>query len=115
MDTPDSEENRTEQPEKSKADATEPESVRLHAIVHGYVQGVGFRANTQRTANQAGITGWVKNRWDDTVEVVAEGPRDVLERFEQFLHQGPRAADVDHVEITYGAATGEFSRFSVRY
>ncbi len=92
-----------------------PEHVRLHAVVYGLVQGVGFRAHTQREAIQQALTGWVMNRWDGAVEVVAEGPRDVLERFEQVLHRGPRAAVVDRVETVYEAATGEFSRFSVRY
>ncbi|MBN1564826.1 MAG: acylphosphatase [Anaerolineae bacterium] len=125
MVTPNSEEHEenqspdatAEHPEAADANSeqAEPEIVRLHAVVYGVVQGVGFRANTQRAASQAGITGWVRNQWDGTVEVVAEGPRVILERFEQFLHQGPRAAHVERVELSYEAATGEFSRFSVRY
>jgi acylphosphatase len=106
----------SEKPEESEAaENAKLETVRLHAVVHGLVQGVGFRANTQRAANQHAISGWVMNRWDGAVEIVAEGPREALERFEQFLHRGPRAAQVDRVEIAYEAATGEFSRFSVRY
>ncbi len=106
-----------EQHEKVEENAQPPvpEQVRLHAIVHGRVQGVGFRAHTQRAALYRELTGWAQNQWDGTVEVVAEGPRVVLEQFEQVLHVGPTAASVDRVEITYHAATGEFSRFSIRY
>ena len=101
---------------EENAESEGPETVRLHAIVHGRVQGVGFRAHTQRVANQHALTGWVTNRWDGSVEVIAEGSRTVLERFEQVLHQGPRSAQVDRVEIAYDdTATGEFSRFNVRY
>jgi len=87
---------------------------RLHAVVKGRVQGVYFRATTQHEAVARGLSGWVRNRWDGGVEVVAEGPRRALESFEVFLHEGPPSAQVIHVEITYGAATGEFVGFHVR-
>ena len=90
------------------------EFARLHAVVKGRVQGVYFRATTQREAVARGLTGWVRNRWDGSVEVVAEGRRAALESFEVFLHQGPPSAQVTHVEITYSTATGEFSGFYVR-
>lgn len=92
-----------------------PTRIRLHAIVHGYVQGVGFRANTQRQAATHRITGWVRNNPDRTVEVVAEGAKDDVKAFERFLRRGPSAAVVDHVDVTYGEATGEFSYFNIRY
>ena len=91
------------------------EHVRLEAVVHGYVQGVGFRANTQHQAVLQGLTGWVCNQWDGTVACVAEGPRDKVEAFERYLHRGPMAATVDKVDITYADATGEFSAFNIRY
>ena len=69
-------------------------TVRLHAIVHGYVQGVTFRATTQREAARRKLTGWVRNRWDGTVETVA---------------------DVEQVDLTYSEATGEFRGFNIRY
>ena len=94
---------------------TPAEQVRLHAIVHGLVQGVYFRATTQREATRRGLTGWVRNRWDGTVEVLAEGPRPALESFESYLHQGPPHAQVTHVESAWEAATGEFSGFNIRY
>ncbi|NJL92227.1 MAG: acylphosphatase [Anaerolineae bacterium] len=61
---------------------------RLHALVHGRVQGVSFRATTQQTAQQLNLTGWVRNRPDGTVEVLAEGPRAALERLLTFAGRG---------------------------
>jgi acylphosphatase len=90
-------------------------SVRLHAVVHGEVQGVNFRSATQRKATQLDLTGWVRNLWDGTVETVAEGPRDTLEEFEAYLHIGPPAAFVEQVDVTYDDATGEFRAFNIRY
>lgn len=87
---------------------------RLHAVVKGRVQGVYFRATTQHEAVARGLSGWVRNRWDGSVEVVAEGPRRALASFEVFLHEGPPSAQVTHVEITYSVATGEFVGFYVR-
>lgn len=97
------------------ADIPSEELLRLHALVHGHVQGVYFRATTQREAVARGLKGWVRNRWDGTVEVVAEGPRAALASFEVFLHQGPPGAHVTHVDIAYSPATGEFSGFNIRY
>lgn len=89
--------------------------LRLHAVVYGYVQGVNFRSSTQREAASLNLTGWVRNRWDGTVEAVAEGPRSAIERFERYLHRGPMAAEVERVDVTYSPATGEFSGFHIRY
>jgi acylphosphatase len=98
-----------------RKDASEQAPVRLQAVIHGYVQGVNFRSRTQHEAARRNLTGWVRNRWDGTVETVAEGPRAVLEDFEKYLHRGPPAADVERVDVTYGEATGEFSGFYIRY
>ncbi len=92
-----------------------PEQQRLHAVVHGRVQGVNFRYYTIQEASRLGLTGWVCNRRDGTVEVVAEGPRDRLERLERFLHQGPPSARVTQVESSWEPANGEFDTFRVRY
>lgn len=100
-------------PESSNTPATDTK--RLHAIVHGYVQGVGFRAATQRRAADLRLTGWVRNRWDGTVEVVAEGPQAALDDLKRFLRNGPSSATVDQVDDTTEPATGEFSGFNIRY
>ena len=88
---------------------------RLEALVHGRVQGVSFRFYTQRRAAQLGLTGYVRNRWDGTVEVVAEGPRAELENLLAFLRVGPRSAQVTEVNTRWPAPTNEFDRFEVRY
>lgn len=88
---------------------------RVHAIVHGYVQGVNFRYHTVRTARRLGVSGWVANRRDGTVETIAEGSRDDLETFVEFLHEGSPAASVKDVDVEWKTATGEFDGFRVRY
>ena len=93
----------------------DPVRLRLHAVVHGRVQGVSFRYYAVRAAERLGLTGWVANRSDGTVETVAEGGRDELEEFSSFLHQGPPAARVERVAVTWGASTGEYNDFGVAY
>ena len=88
---------------------------RLHAIIRGHVQGVGFRHNTRMTARRLNINGWVRNNPDGTVEVVAEGLADAFDEFEDFLRSGPRAARVQSIDIDWESPTGEFDRFKVRY
>jgi acylphosphatase len=90
------------------------EATRLHAIVHGRVQGVGFRAFVVDRAVNIGAKGWARNRWDGTVEVLAEGNREQLERLLAALHSGPRMANVTRVEVDWQTARGEFSSFRMR-
>lgn len=92
-----------------------PAGARLHAIVHGRVQGVSFRYYTQRRASELALTGYVRNLWDRTVEVVAEGPRPALEELLAFLRVGPRAAFVTQVDARWPMPTDEFHRFEVRH
>ena len=91
------------------------ESVRLHAQVYGRVQGVNFRYYTQLEANRWELTGWVSNRFDGSVEVVAEGEKAALQKLLTFLHRGPPSARVDRVQADWAKASGEFTRFRVRY
>ena len=88
---------------------------RLEAVVSGLVQGVSFRYYTRQEAQRLGLTGWVANRPDGTVQVVAEGPETALSRFSNFLLAGPPHARVDHVAADWLDATGEFGGFTVRY
>ena len=90
------------------------EAERLHANVEGRVQGVGFRYFVQQTANQLDLSGWVRNRWDGTVEVVAEGDRQALEKMLTALRRGPRGAYVSGVKPEWQPATGEYQSFRVR-
>jgi acylphosphatase len=66
--------------------------------VRGRVQGVGFRWFVEREAKMLGISGWVRNNSDGSVEVLATGTRDQLSALRARLQQGPRAARVDNVE-----------------
>ena len=92
-----------------------PAETRLHAIVHGRVQGVNFRYYTLYRARELGLTGYVRNLWDRTVEVVAEGPRSDVEELLAFLRVGPRSAFVTEVDTQWSAPTREFNHFEVRY
>ncbi len=89
--------------------------VRLHACVYGRVQGVNFRYYTHKEASARGLTGWVANRFDGSVEVVAEGKKPELQRFLTFLYRGPPSARVDRVQTDWDEATGEFDRFRVHH
>jgi acylphosphatase len=90
------------------------EKERLRAEVFGDVQGVGFRAFVFRRASSYGLTGWVRNRSDGSVELLAEGPRATLETLLVDVTQGPSASTVDRVETEWGPATLEFRMFGVR-
>jgi acylphosphatase len=84
-------------------------------IIRGEVQGVGFRAFVRDWARRLALTGWVRNREDGrTVEVLAEGPPERLQRLEGLLQTGPPASHVGAVESVPGIATGEFSSFEIR-
>ena len=87
--------------------------VRLLAVVHGDVQGVGFRYFIQRRAEEMGLAGWVRNGADGNVEVLAEGSRPALGRLLELLGKGPGLADVDRVDAEWGEETG-LKGFSVR-
>jgi acylphosphatase len=88
---------------------------RLHAVVHGRVQGVFFRANTQETAEKLSLTGWVRNAHDGSVELVAEGEKKDLKELLAWCKEGPSAANVYKVEKEWGEPTGEFEEFEIRY
>ena len=84
---------------------------RLHAQVSGQVQGVGFRLFVVNEARRLGVAGWVRNRWDETVEVMAEGQHGALAELLTALRRGPRRAEVETVVEEWLPATGEFKQF----
>jgi acylphosphatase len=86
---------------------------RLHAVVHGDVQGVGFRYFVMRKAHELGLKGWVRNNDDGTVEAVAEGERSALEQLKRALDEGPRMASVERVDVEWSAATGNLQAFDL--
>jgi acylphosphatase len=87
---------------------------RLYAVVEGNVQGVGFRYFVQEKASSLFLTGWVRNRWDGTVEVTAEGERRDLENLLRALQRGPRPYTSTNVKAAWQAASGEFFSFQIR-
>ena len=89
--------------------------IRIHIWVTGRVQGVGFRAFVQQSGVLFNLTGWVRNVGYDTVETVAEGPRERLEKFAEAVKTGPRAGRVEEARIEWETARGEFQNFGVKY
>ena len=85
----------------------------LHAKIEGRVQGVGFRYFVLDKANSLGLTGWVRNTYDEKVEVWAEGNRESLETLLNFLRRGPRSAFVSDLKQSWEEPSGKYQRFSV--
>lgn len=91
------------------------DEVRVHAIVEGQVQMVWFRYSTCQEADKLGLTGWVMNRHDGNVELVAEGPREAVDALIKWCHTGPPNAHVKNVKVTEEPYTGESKSFDTRY
>lgn len=87
---------------------------RFKAEITGDVQGVGFRFFAERQARRLGLDGYVRNRYDGAVEVEAEGTAEALEQFLNDLRQGPRAARVQDVAVSWSAYRGDLGPFGVR-
>jgi len=84
------------------------------ATIYGRVQGVGFRYFTQNRATALGLVGYVRNRWDGTVEVLAEGEEERLRRLLSQLQVGPRSAQVEKVEVRWQELSGKYMAFRMR-
>ncbi len=83
-------------------------------VISGRVQGVFFRYETRRRAEEEQLAGWVRNLPDGRVEAVFEGPDDAVERLVHWCREGPGGADVDDVEVTREDPEG-LDRFEVRF
>jgi acylphosphatase len=81
--------------------------IRRRALVHGTVQGVGFRFSTEGEADRLGVDGFVRNRPDGTVEVEVEGAPEAVGHLLAWLEDGPAGADVTRVDVEELAPTGE--------
>jgi len=88
---------------------------RVHLKVYGLVQGVGFRWFTERKAKEIGVNGWVKNLWDGSVEIVAEGDEEDLKVFIEEIKKGPPLSRVDKIEERWEDYRGEFDGFEIRF
>lgn len=71
-----------------------------HLYIEGLVQGVGYRASFAAQARRAGVSGWVRNRADGSVEALIDGPDEALAQLIQWAHSGPPAARVTRVTVT---------------
>ena len=86
---------------------------RVEITVHGRVQGVAFRWYTRKTALGLGLKGWVRNRPDGSVQMVAEGARGDLEAFCDWTGRGPDPARVDRQNVAWSEAAGKFEDFLI--
>jgi acylphosphatase len=88
---------------------------RARVIVTGIVQGVFFRVETKRAADHIGVTGWVRNRPEGTVEAMFEGEREKVEAAINWCRKGPPSGWVEDVSITWEPFQGEFKGFNITY
>lgn len=86
----------------------------VRMVIYGNVQGVFFRDHTRRLAKQAGVTGWVRNCPDGTVEAKFEGPEEVLQRLVLDVEAGSPQSTVTGVDIDWQAPVEGLNEFSVR-
>jgi acylphosphatase len=86
---------------------------RIRLVIAGRVQGVWFRDSTRREAARLGVTGWVRNRYDGAVEVLAEGPAEKVGQLVSWCHHGPPAARVTDVQEIPEEWRGEFNSFDI--
>jgi len=85
----------------------------VHILVEGVVQGVGFRYFVQHQAMALGLTGWVRNRFDDRVEILAQGSETELQHFIALVRVGPSSAIVTDLAIEWSRPSASFQRFSI--
>ena len=87
--------------------------VRRRVVVHGRVQGVGFRYSLGRAAESRGVAGWASNRPDGTLEAAFEGEPEAVESLVRFCPEGPRGAEVERVEV-FEEEPERLTRFETR-
>jgi acylphosphatase len=97
----------------------EGENLARHLRIVGIVQGVGFRAAFAKKAESLGLSGWVRNRRDGSVEATVSGPGDALDQISDWAHHGPSGAQVRKVSVAEVADTDlalnlDFKRFEIR-
>jgi len=89
------------------------EKARISMLINGQVQGVFFRLKTKEEADKLGLTGWVKNNSDGSVECLAQGDKDKLVQLIDWCKKGPEAAKVENVEVKWQTYSGEFHGFKI--
>lgn len=91
------------------------EKAQAHIVITGRVQGVWYRAFTERTATALGLTGWVRNMPDGSVEATIEGAKPAIEMAVLECKKGPPSSRVDRVDVTWKEPTGQFDSFSITH
>ncbi|MDP2821024.1 MAG: acylphosphatase [bacterium] len=86
-----------------------------HIFVFGRVQGVFFRDAAKRQAQKLGLFGWVRNLNDGSVEILAEGKKEALEKMINWVKQGPILAKVEKIKTEQGNFSGQFKKFEIRF
>lgn len=85
----------------------------VHLLVYGRVQAVGFRYFTWQKAGEQHITGWVRNRMDGSVEIVAEGAEINVDRFIKIIKKGARFSRVENVDVQSYRSVEHFTTFDI--
>jgi len=88
-------------------------NIRLRLVVEGRVQGVWYRDSTRQKAHELGVKGWVKNRHDGNVEIVAEGTEETISELKKWCFDGPPNAVVTDIKETNEEFKEEFSSFDI--
>lgn len=89
--------------------------LQAHLKITGKVQGVFFRSNAQEKAESLGLTGYVKNMPDSSVEAVVQGEKDQIEPFISWAKEGPSSAKVNNIAINWQPLEKNFSSFRISY
>lgn len=89
--------------------------VEIYCVITGTVQGVNYRAYIQQSADERKIVGWVRNRSDGTVDLVAQGDPDTLKEFIECLHEGSLHARVEGVSVDWRTAKKHYDDFAIRH
>ncbi|MBW2251232.1 MAG: acylphosphatase [Deltaproteobacteria bacterium] len=90
-------------------------NVRAHVIISGRVQGVFFRMETLKAAQLYGVSGWVKNKADGTVEALFEGDKNSVDSILKWCRKGSPPAKVENAVVNWEDYTGEFDEFKITY
>lgn len=91
-----------------------PPHTTAHVFIRGHVQGVSFRANLWREAKKNGLTGWVRNNKDGSVEAVLQGDPDKVNETIKWAHRGPPAAKVESVDVSYESGSRAYDHFHIQ-
>ena len=90
-------------------------TARVHLLITGRVQGVWYRANTQKKAKALDLKGWVKNLPNGQVEAIFEGEKEKIDQIIEWCKKGPSFARVDGVKIEWETPVGKFNTFTITY